>query len=410
MTDLIARLFLLADSVSVPRRGKPSGAAPGSGGGGWTDWVFDPKNSVFAVLLLALLVGGGRKLLLAHRGRRSAERLGRPDATPEEILDAAQHGRAALPELFALLDPSIDPARRHAAGQALAILWAGDELIAEEEKGIVTRGFAVDWRARRRYPRALAAPIPIEVRFGVPFLVDDGPGIKPADLDWSCRMAGSRRASVERFGPWTPGPGRLAFTLEPADFADDGPHRLSFQAKAQIEGVTTPWELDLPHIPFSFEFDPRLEVDSILAPPDESRAGAVAAALRLDPARPPGDDEEPRFLPLGPDLAIQDPPTLHLRDLPCDLAHRVEVEVEGRPGLVSAGHLIACRDRPGDAPGWVPAFDAPPPPGWVETPGEYRLRLRLTPEPHRAWADPDVRSLWPGEVVTGWAAARVVRL
>ena len=37
------------------------------------------------------------------------------------------------------------------------------------------RGYAVDWNARRRYPRALEAEIPITVTYGLPFLPTTAP-------------------------------------------------------------------------------------------------------------------------------------------------------------------------------------------------------------------------------------------
>ena len=59
---------------------------------------------------------------------------------------------------------------RDAAGRAIAALWAQDQLIAEEEQALVRRGYAANWSARRRYPRAIRSEIPITVTYGLPFL------------------------------------------------------------------------------------------------------------------------------------------------------------------------------------------------------------------------------------------------
>ena len=98
-------------------------------------------------------------------------------------------------ELFRILGTADDPGLRDAAGVALARLWAKDQLIVEEEKAIVARGYAVTWRARRRYPRRLAAPIPVEVTYGVPFLRAGEGGVGPERVEWSHRILG---AGIER--------------------------------------------------------------------------------------------------------------------------------------------------------------------------------------------------------------------
>src|SRR5262249_40859337 len=157
------------------------------------------------------------------RAREAVGRLEDPDVTPETIQAVVEHGRAGLMELFRLLAEGRSEAVRSAAGSALAVLWARDELIAEEEKALVRRGVEVAWRARRRYPRALQSEIPIAVAFGVPFLSDDGPGVGPSQLEWSYRIVGARRASLELSSPWAAGPGRAEFSLVPSDFDTDGP-------------------------------------------------------------------------------------------------------------------------------------------------------------------------------------------
>src|SRR5262249_14366483 len=197
------------------------------------------------------------------------------------VAGVVAHGRAGMLELFRLLAEGKSEAVRDAAGHALSVLWASDELIAEEEKAVVRRGYQVRWHARRRYPRALKSPIPFEVAFGVPFLRDDGGGVRPGNLEWSYRITGGRRASLEGVSPWAPGPGRARFSLVASDFESDGPPRLVLQARARATGLTDAWELDLPHVPFPFELDSRLEVASLLALPDEARAEQMSRSVRL---------------------------------------------------------------------------------------------------------------------------------
>ncbi len=319
----------------------------------WSDWIMDPRNSVLAVLVLALVVGGGWRLVQAHRARRAVARLSDPDVTPDEVNALAEFGREGLEELFRLLEPDVARPLREAAGATLAVLWAGDHLIPEEERAIVTRGYEVHWQARRRYPRSLRVPIPVNVTFGVPFLKEEGPGVRPSNLEWSYRVLGAERASLERFHDWQPGPGRLAFTLEPGDFDTNGPHRLTFQARARTVGLTSSWELDLPHIPFNFEFDPRLTVESLLSLPDADRAAKFARALALESPEI-GEQTDPRFLPLNDQLALRNPPDLVVTDPPGDLAHAAALEFEGQSDRLPCGPILVSRDRLAGSPARFP--------------------------------------------------------
>jgi hypothetical protein len=377
-------------------------------------WLGDPRSAVLVVLGAALLIGGGRRLLLGWRARGAIGRLNAPDLTPEEVEAAAEHGRAGLMDLFRILGTEKSEGLRHAAGRALAILWARDELIAEEEKALIRRGYTVDWHARRRYPRALKAPIPIALAFGVPFLREGGPGIEPENLEWSYQILGARRAALESFSPWTPGPGSAEFTMIPDDFDTNGPHKLVVHARVRTAGLTESWELDLPHMPFNFEFDPRLDVESLYTLPDESRAEAIARRIRLE-RRVSSESEPALYLNLSDEWALRDPPSLVMTTpLPCDLAHRVEVEWEGLPGRLSAGAVVLSgqgvfRDAP-EAPRSFPIGPmAPLPAGAIERPGARRLRAILTPDPDRGWSDPDVRSIWPGTITTDWIDVAIVR-
>ncbi len=419
-----------ANPPTPTRRPAPRGTEAGRG-----SWLTDPRSAVLLTLAGAAVFGGGLKLVRSMQARRAAARLAESGVTPEEILDAARFGREGLMDLFRLLGTAPDADRRDAAGRALAALWKRDELVAEEEKAIVRRGFSATWRARRRYPRDLAAAIPIRVEYGVPFLREGGDEVGPRDLTWSHQIGGAERASLEESSPWEAGPGLASFTIDPGDFPGNGPHRLVLRARVRTVGFVGPvdpefsasadkpkvpppvgspsgWELDLPHIPFSFELDPGLRVDALLAPHDEAREAAMNRAVALRPMSSP-DGAPSRFVPLNRDLLLRDPPALVVSvPLPCDLAHAAFLEFEGVPGRFAAGEVVVCGPGP-TATGGVRTIPldvrGPIPPDAIERPGEVRVRAVLEADPHRGWADPDVRSIWPGTIVTDWATARVVR-
>jgi hypothetical protein len=42
-------------------------------------------------------------------------------------------------------------------------------------------------------------------------------------------------------------------------------------------------------------------------------------------------------------------------------------------------------------------------------PGSTRARVILTADPALGWADPEVRSVWPGTIATAWEAVELVR-
>ena len=376
----------------------------------WAD-PRDPRTAVLTFLVVALIFGGGRKLLQGVRARRSVAALEGPDPSPEEVEGAAEHGRAALIELFRLLGTAEKPAIRDAAGRALGRLWARDELINEEEKALVRRGFTVQWRARRRYPRAMTRPIPIEASFGVPFLVEGNPGVQPSNLVWSYRVLGAKRAGLEVDSGWVKGPGLASFEVEPGDFATLGPHRLALAAKVRVVGLTDSWEIELPQIPFSFEFDPILGVDALLTSLDESRVADYERAIRLEPDLEP--ESRPKHLDLGPELVLRAPPELVVTTpLPSDLAHAMAVEFDGVPGRWQAGAVVVS-GQGGTGAIESRRFPIGPivglPPGAIDRPGERKLRVILTADPNLGWADPDVRSLWPGTITTDWATVQVIR-
>lgn len=376
----------------------------------WRALFTGPRNLVWVVLGAVVLIGVGRRLLQSWRARGAVARLRENTVSLDDIGAAADHGRAGLEELFQLLTAGATESQRQAAGRALSTLWARDELIAEEEKGLVLRGFDLHVHARKRYPRGLKAEVPVTLEYGLPFLDSDGSGIRPACLEWSHRVLGARRAGLEQDSPWTPGPVRATFTIVPDDFDDDGPHALVAQVRVRTAGLTDSWELALPHARFGFEFDPVLRVEALLALPDERRAAEFSGRVRLAAAQ---SGAVPSFLPLSDTLALRGPPMLEVDlPLPADLAHEVALEFEGFPGRYSAGVLIVSGQggrRAGPGPTFRQGLDAPPLAVPFERPGRQRMRAVLSADPHRAWADPDVRSLWPGPIETGWVEVEVVR-
>jgi len=409
LAALLAR-SVLGQAVKPRRRGGPP-ADPVAVS--WDRRFRDPRSAVLLVVALVLLGGGGRKLRQTVHARRAVGRLEDADVSTTEIEAAAAHGRAGLMELFRLLAEGPSPAHRDAAGRALAALWARDELIAEEEKALVRRGYRVDWTARRRYPRALRGEIPVAAAFGVPFLVEGGEGVRPSQLEWSYRVVGSGRESLKEFGPWAAGPGRAAFTVVPADFDANGPHKLALVARVRTVGLTDAWDLELPHMPFSFEFDPILAVDALLALPDAARGDAIAAAVGLDGSRPDpsADPSGPSYLPLNRTLAIPYVPVLRVETpLPCDLAHAVELEFAGVDGWFPAGSVVLS-GQGGEGAARTRRFPLGPVAAVpIDRPGVRAMRARLVPDPDLGWADPEVRSIWPGTIVTGWTEVEVARL
>jgi len=380
-------------------------------------WLTEPRTAVLAVLGVVVLVGGGRRLVQGFRARRAIARLSEPEVTPDDVAAASQFGRAGLHELFRLLCEAPDTRIRCAAGEALASLWAEDQLIAEEEQALVLRGYTVDWISRRKYPRDLRLEIPIELRYGLFFLSDDGRGIRPANLEWSHRIVGAKRASLEEDSPWKSGPRRLRFTIVPEDFQSQGPHRIVLQTRVRTAGLTAAWELALPHVALTFEFDPKLSLDSLLGLPDAVRGEQIKQSVEL--VTLPADEGGSRFLPFGDHLAIRNPPRIRIRSpLPCDLAHDVKLEIEGVSELIPAGSLVLKGEsgRSDVSSGGAAVAEhfeigplSPRVGAIVERPGFRRLRLVLRANAELGWTDPAIRSIWPGTITTDWAEFEVVR-
>ena len=100
--------------------------------------------------------------------------------------------------------------------------------------------------------------------------------------------------------------------------------------------------------------------------------------------------------------------------LPSDLAHTVEVEFEDVPGRFAAGEVVLSGQGTGRAePEASRRFPlgplAPLPPDAIDRPGPRRMRVILSADADKGWADPEIRSIWPGRIVTDWVDVRVVR-
>jgi hypothetical protein len=144
-------------------------------------------------------------------------------------------------------------------------------------------------------------------------------------------------------------------TPVPGDFESNGPHRLVLQTRVRTAGLTDSWEIEPAHIPFTFEFDPNLQLDAILTLPDANRDESVARAIGFEPAG--ADDGKPStYLSLGGEWTLRNPPRLAVAiPLPCDLAHTISIEFEGVAGRSAGGRLTlsgqhvsrrdACREN-----------------------------------------------------------------
>ncbi len=124
-------------------------------------------------------------------------------------------------------------------------------------------------------------------------------------------------------------------------------------------------------------------------------------------------------MPIGDEWVLRNPPRLVVEPpLPCDLAHAISIELEGVEGRLAAGRLIVSgqglpREAASSAPRTALSFDLQPDRpasrGAIERPGVRRLRVHLEADPQLGWADPDVRSVWPGSLATDWAEAEIIR-
>lgn len=374
----------------------------------------DPRRWVFIAVVAFLALGGGRKWLAGRRGLRMADRLAANQATPDEIRSSHQFGRAVVRDLFQVMAEGPSTQHRLAAIEALVRLWQADELIAEEEKAIVTRSMVADWQIRRKYPRGLTGPIEITATFGMPQLTD----VKLNEwfarhLRWQYRISGTRRVTDDA---WQAAPiafPRCSIEIMPDDFPDDGPHRLLLHLRVATDSLTDNWQIDLPAQTTSFEWDDHLQPNALATLPDSHRASQWAAAIGF--IAPAAVEAAPVFLKLNEQFAIRNPPMPALkRPLPCDLAHRVVIELDQSSGRWHAGQwLEAAHTHNTQAQAWTtwPAEAAcATPPATPLHGGTYRMRVVLEPTPARGWSDPHIRSVWPEAITSDWVEVQLVRV
>ena len=297
-------------------------------------------------------------------------------------------------------------------------LWAADELIAEEEKALATRLYDVQWRARRRYPHALTGAIWFEVEFGLAGLTPAGAWIRPDQLEWSWRIRGAPRASLEQISPWQVSEAPVRFASEAADLPPGPDVALAFQARLRTAGLTSRWELDLPQVPFRFERDPMLRPESILAAPDTQAQERLERGVRLEIGSETVEDAGagPVYLPIDPAFALVGQPRVRIDNLPCDLAHRATLELDDSdaPRALPAGEVVHLTDPAaagspkGTNTGVAICLEPATEPLRLQ-PGTTRIRLVLEPDPHLGWAHAGVRSVWPERIATDWQEVRIVR-
>ncbi|MBI1323889.1 hypothetical protein GC170_12000 [bacterium] len=382
----------------------------------------DPRRWLFLAVVGFLAIGGGRKWLHGRKGRALADKMADGNASVEEIRQSHRFGRIVVHDLFRVLTEDATPDRRRAALEALVRLWKADELIPEEEKAIVTRSFMTNWQIRRKYPRGLSSPLTIRVDYGLPETGDqDLDAWIRQHLEWSHRLTGTRRASDDQWRKLeSPKPGSL-FEIIPADFPEDGPHRLILHPRMHVRGLTDNWQLDLPAQTTSFEWDDHLQTGALKGMPDSTRASQWREMLRVrsanasesDPVHTEIDDRFALSFPPEPMISFLRPGMPHAA-LPCDLAHQVFLEFESVDGRWCLGEWILASNSElceGDAAFFrMPqkfrsAEDAPR----LERAGTYRGRFVLEPRPELGWSDPAIRSVWPESITTGWFDVEVVR-
>ena len=129
---------------------------------------------------------------------------------------------------------------------------------------------------------------------------------------------------------------------------------------------------------------------------------------------PPGDPDQPSYSNLNDALALRNPPSIETAAaLPCDLAHRIEVEFEGIAQRIDAGSLTLAREDSGPIERGarlhpIGPFDPANVPGDLAL-GNSRLRVILEPDLELGWGCPEIRSIWPETIVTNWVDCRIVR-
>lgn len=380
----------------------------------------DPRRWMFISVVAFLMFGGGRKWLKSIHGRRLADKIAHGTANPDEILGSYRYGRVVVQDLFEALTGGASDEIRHSAFEALVRLWQADELIAEEEKAIVTRSFQIKWNHRRKYPVSLNGTFDISATYGLFELKDSELQRWLSDHSrWSYRIQGTRRAVDEQWKQNLCDPPFALTEINSRDFPENTVHRIALFVRFRTFNQTSNWEIELPSQPTSFEWDLNLELNALLAPIVESELDVFTNAMNWQPASLPGPGQEgPRLVQISPGFAIHNPPeTVISSPLPRDLSHAVFIELQGVTGLIPAGEwLIACRKssenlfqsyRSGSH--WDVSPDSYIDDQLIGHAGRFQMRLVLKPIAHRGWANPEIRSVFNSKISFPWVEIEIVR-
>ncbi|MFM7317670.1 MAG: hypothetical protein ACKO5E_12055, partial [bacterium] len=307
--------------------------------------VGDPRRWVFIAVVAFLLLGGARKWLAASRGRKMADRIADGQASLDEIRQAARHGRAVLPDLLGMLADGKSDEMKSAAFESLIQLWQADELIAEEEKAIITRAFQVEWKQRRKYPRDYDGNFQILGFISLPKIQDESRIVWLSEhLRWETRVTGTRKATDDQWQMIPPDEMQLQIQMESRDFPEDCVHRVMLFTRVTTHGLTSNWTLDLPGQATSFEWDQHLKSAALKADFDEKEALIMQEALTWDCNADP-DTIGSQLIALSPGFAIHRPPVALLRiPLPRDLAHDAVLEIDEISSKIKLkNYVIASR-------------------------------------------------------------------
>lgn len=377
--------------------------------------IGDPRRWVFIAVVAFLLLGGARKWLAASRGRKMADRIADGHASLDEIRQAARHGRTVLPDLLATLADGKSEDLKSAALQSLVELWRADELIAEEEKAIITRAFQIIWKQRRKYPRDYDGKFQIHALMCLPKIHDEScRNWLSQHLRWETRVTGTRKATDDQWRVIPHSEMQLQIHIESRDFPEDCVHRVMFFTRVSTNELTSNWTLDLPGQATTFEWDQHLKSGALKADFDEKEATIMQEALAWERNAEP-DTMQPQLVAISSGFAIHRPPLAILTvPLPRDIAHEAVLEIEEVSSNIKLkSYVIASRGSvttPHKQRKVIPLEIA----GLIDDSaisraGKYRARINLQPKSEMGWADPEIRSVWPGPLASPWVEIEIVR-
>jgi hypothetical protein len=94
------------------------------------------------------------------------------------------------------------------------------------------------------------------------------------------------------------------------------------------------------------------------------------------------------------------------------------LEIDGVPGRYRAGQVILTGQGTSRSQNAVQSVEdarfelgaiEPVPGEALDRPGTRRLRVILEADSELGWTDAQVRSIWPGTIVTGWVDGEILR-